>query len=225
MKLNDIILVLAAAAVAGAIAFLPFPSGAQTANSNAGAASNASAGAAAGSSSGAVIQQPITIDQRSTPTNSGNVNTYNPNDLTIRNVPGVTPPSVIGGNPCSVGASLGGSIVGFGVGGGVSWADKECAERQRIALLQNMGLGRVANELACDDRQTYDAAKRSGVAMCLPRPAWDGPAAAQQPVAQPAPAPQPVRVAFNASQYPSASECLNAASAAGAPLSACAGKR
>src|SRR6202020_3656205 len=57
---------------------------------------------------------------------------------TIRNTPEVIAPSVVGGNPCSVGASGGVSLPGFGLAVGGSWEGKGCERRQLAALLYNM---------------------------------------------------------------------------------------
>src|SRR4029077_14611379 len=45
---------------------------------------------------------------------------------TVPITPEVIAPSVVGGNPCSVGASGGVSMPGFGISLGGTWADKAC---------------------------------------------------------------------------------------------------
>ena len=81
---------------------------------------------------------------------------------TVRNTPEVIPPSVVGGNPCSVGASGGVALPGFGVALGGTWADKACERRQQAALLFNMGENRVAFELMCQDDNVRNAMRLAG---------------------------------------------------------------
>ncbi len=81
---------------------------------------------------------------------------------TIRNTPEVIPPSVVGGNPCAVGASGGLSLPGFGVALGGTWADKACERRQQAALMFNMGEAKVAYELMCQDEHVHQAMVSSG---------------------------------------------------------------
>jgi hypothetical protein len=57
----------------------------------------------------------------------------------LETTPNVQPPSLVGGNPCAIGASLGGSIVGFGISGAVMKEGDRCELRQSVALLANMG--------------------------------------------------------------------------------------
>jgi hypothetical protein len=78
---------------------------------------------------------------------------------TVRNTPGVTPPSVVGGNPCAVGASGGISAPGFGLAMGATWADRACERRQEAALMFNMGEQKVALELMCQDDHIRAAMK------------------------------------------------------------------
>jgi len=81
---------------------------------------------------------------------------------TVRNVPEVIPPSVVGGNPCAVGASGGLALAGFGLAAGGTWADRACERRQQAALLYNMGEQKVALELMCQDDNVRSAMKVSG---------------------------------------------------------------
>ncbi len=57
----------------------------------------------------------------------------------VRNVPEVIAPNMVGGNPCAIGASGGLAFSGFGISGGATWADKQCERRQQAALLYNIG--------------------------------------------------------------------------------------
>jgi hypothetical protein len=84
-------------------------------------------------------------------------------------------------NPCSVGASGGLAVAGFGIAAGGTWADKACERRQQAALLFNMGEQKVALELMCQDDNVRTAMKVGGK-----------PCAADIPVAQ---APMAVSVA------------------------------
>ena len=66
---------------------------------------------------------------------NGTLNTNTSGTTTLRNVPEVIAPSIVGGNPCSVGASGGGAVAGFGISFGATWADRACERRQESALL------------------------------------------------------------------------------------------
>jgi hypothetical protein len=101
---------------------------------------------------------------------------------TVRNTPEVIAPSVVGGNPCSVGASGGVSMPGFGISLGGTWADKACERRQQAALLFNMGEQSIAVELMCQDDSVRAAMKLAGK-PCIA----DIPPVAQVPVPGPAP--------------------------------------
>lgn len=57
----------------------------------------------------------------------------------VKTNPDVAAPSVIGGNPCLVGASGGVSAVGFGAALGLGIEDEDCETRQVVALVHNMG--------------------------------------------------------------------------------------
>jgi hypothetical protein len=81
---------------------------------------------------------------------------------TVRNTPEVIAPSIVGGNPCSVGASGGMSLPGFGLALGATWADKACERRQIAALMFNMGEKTVAFEVMCQDDVTRAAMKTAG---------------------------------------------------------------
>jgi hypothetical protein len=67
----------------------------------------------------------------------------------LETTPNVTPPSLVGGNPCAIGASLGGSIVGFGISGAVMKEGDRCELRQSVALLANMGFVGQALVMFC----------------------------------------------------------------------------
>lgn len=57
---------------------------------------------------------------------------------TIRNVPDAIAPMVSAGtNPCAVGASAAGSMVGFGISAGHTWTDEACERRNLAIILMN----------------------------------------------------------------------------------------
>lgn len=91
-----------------------------------------------------------------TPATTNNVN-YS-GTTTLRNTPDVGAPSIYGGtNPCSVGASAGLGIPGFGLSGGVSWSDKGCERRNTAVILYQANKARVAEALLCQDVETRAA--------------------------------------------------------------------
>jgi hypothetical protein len=92
-------------------------------------------------------------------------------------VPDVSAPSVVGGNPCVIGASFGASGLGFGVAAGVGVQDPECEMRQQVALLANIGLTDVAIARFCMEDDVREAFALSG------RPCPQAVAAAPAPVA------------------------------------------
>jgi hypothetical protein len=65
------------------------------------------------------------------------------------NVPDLLLPSIVGGNPCTVGVSFGGMGSGGGGGIGASWESHECSLRQSAAILANLGLTRASIETLC----------------------------------------------------------------------------
>lgn len=57
---------------------------------------------------------------------------------TVRNVPDAIAPMIAGGaNPCVVGMSAAGSVVGFGMSAGGSWSDPDCERRNLSIILMN----------------------------------------------------------------------------------------
>jgi hypothetical protein len=135
---------------------------------------------------------------------------------TVRNVPEVIPPSVVGGNPCAVGASGGLAVAGFGIAGGGTWADKACERRQQAALLYNMGEQKIALELMCQDDNIRSAMKVGGkpctadvAAAIAPAPLAQAPV--QAPIAQ-APAARVMPVASAAPPKPARPEWCYTAS-------------
>ena len=107
---------------------------------------------------------------------------YGQSDITVRTTPTVYAPPVSGGNPCTLAISGGVSVIGWGAAAGGTFVDKDCADRQKIAMIHNAGYAKAAQELMCNDRATY-MAFRGTDKPCNPRPEFDGPPTmAQQPV-------------------------------------------
>lgn len=129
---------------------------------------------------------------------------------TVRNTPDVTPPNVLGGNPCAVGASGGLSMSGFGIAAGATWADKQCERRQQAALLFNMGEQRVAVELMCQDEHVREAMRLSGKPCTVDLAAAQAPATAAAPAAR-APSVMMVAAAAPARTEPKREWCARAA--------------
>ena len=125
---------------------------------------------------------------------------------TVRNVPEVIAPSVIGGNPCSVGISAGMAVAGFGITGGGTWADRACERRQQAALLYNIGEKNAAIALMCEDERVLTAMNEAGVgcpgqrrvAVATSQPV----AVAAAPLVQAAPPARPVAVTYRAPSAP-----------------------
>lgn len=87
-------------------------------------------------------------------------------------VPDVAPPSISGGNPCSVGVSLGGSGMGGGGAFGLMWESHDCALRQQAALMANLGRPDVAVGLLCNDPWVRDAMARQATPCAIDRERW-----------------------------------------------------
>src|SRR5262249_11696239 len=110
-------------------------------------------------------------------------------DQTVRSAPTVYAPPVSGGNPCTLGVSGGASFLGWGAAAGGTFVDKDCADRQKIAMVWNAGFKGAAKEMMCNDRDTYFAFRTAGE-PCAYRPSFEG----NQPAPAPVPVVQPVAV-------------------------------
>lgn len=187
-----------------AVTFTPKAHAADS-TSQAGAVSNAgSASQSASMSRGGNASVPITVNNGVGNGNGGQPNTsYYYGDQTVRTAPTVYAPSVVGGNLCAIGASGAVSFLGGGFAMGATWESKNCEERQRAALLYNMGEKRAAVELACNNRSTYDAMKRAGT-PCVVRPEWEP---KQEKVAEAPKNEKPVVVAAAPKQWIAPSNC------------------
>ena len=187
----------------------PIGNGASSSNSGAKATSNtrsSSRSAAVGNTTNVTVSGYSGVDSSGNSTGSGSTksagttgNTADPStgttgggysgSYTVRNTPEVIPPSVVGGNPCAVGASGGLSLPGFGVALGGTWADKACERRQQAALMFNMGENKVAYELMCQDEHVHQAMVSSGkpcTADVQPAPVAQAPAGAMTVATVPA---------------------------------------
>jgi hypothetical protein len=166
----------------------PIGNGASSSNSSAASRSNSNSrsGAAASSgqsssTSGVIINNDYSSSTTSPASSTdaagstGASGTYPSNTTstqTIRNTPEIVAPSIVGGNPCTVGASGGVALPGFGIVTGGSWEGKACERRQLAALLYNMGhdvsgakgesLQEAAVEVLCNDLSVRAALNRIG---------------------------------------------------------------
>ena len=107
-------------------------------NSNASSSSSSSAqveSSASASASGGYSNSQIYLDQRG-PDSSRVQHNYS-GSYTVRSAPPVQPPSMGSGHPCSMGGSIGISLIGGGASGGLTRVDEAC-------LLAQMGQGQAA---------------------------------------------------------------------------------
>jgi hypothetical protein len=114
-------------------------------------------------------------------TNQNSNSGYTSSDNIVRTTPTVYAPPVSGGNPCTLAVSGGVSVIGWGAAAGGTFVDEDCANRQKIAMVHNAGYQKIAFELMCNDRNTYNAAKSAGQ-PCAYRPQFEAPGAPAQPV-------------------------------------------
>jgi hypothetical protein len=197
----------------------PVSNGASTSNSGAKATSStksASRAAAVGNSTTVNVSGYAGVDNSGSgsgsggtgvPSGSGGYVEYG-GGYTVRNTPEVIAPSIVGGNPCAVGASGGLSLPGFGIALGGTWADRACERRQQAALLFNMGEQKVALELMCQDDNVRTAMKVGGKTCAADAPVAQAPA----PVAQaPSPAAPMVLAAAQSPAAPRPAWCAKAA--------------
>lgn len=89
-----------------------------------------------------------------------------------RGAPDVFLGGVNGGNPCGLGAGVGGS--GPGAGGLLTWMweGDGCESRQTSALLNNLGLTPAAIERLCFDDKTRRSMYTAGTPCAIDRNGW-----------------------------------------------------
>ncbi len=138
-------------------------------NNSRASASTGSSSARSGSSSAAITINngsgaagDPSSDPSGDPSGTGNIN-YS-GSYTVRNVPELIAPSVVGGNPCAVGISGGVAVSGFGITAGGTWADRQCERRQEAALLYNIGQKDASVALLCQDDSVRTAINATGQA-------------------------------------------------------------
>lgn len=96
----------------------------------------------------------------------------------VRNVPDAIAPMISGGtNPCLVGMSAAGSVVGFGMSAGGTWNDESCERRNLAIILMNAGqsfedpaLAHAGLEVLCQHDDVATALEAVG-RPCLTRQA------------------------------------------------------
>jgi hypothetical protein len=136
-------------------------------STNVGTSSGASARTGASTASTGASNSSVTVYSGSTASdpsgsaNGGSTLNYS-GTYSVKNTPELIPPSIVGGNPCSIGVSGGVSLPGFGIAGGATWADSGCERRQQAALLFNMGKTNAAVQLMCQDDNVRTALKIAG---------------------------------------------------------------
>lgn len=86
--------------------------------------------------------------------------------------PDIFAPSINGGSPCSVGATIGGSGPVAGGLFGWLWEDHDCALRQQAALMANLGRRDVAIEILCHDAWVRDAMAKAHTPCEIDRQRW-----------------------------------------------------
>ena len=126
---------------------------------------------------------------------------YSQSDVTVRTTPTVYAPPVSGGNPCTLAVSGGVSVIGWGAAAGGTFVDKDCADRQKIAMIHNSGQQAAARELMCLDRDTYNAFKRVGQ-PCVFNAAFEPPGTPPTPMVQQQPTPITTPAPMAAKEYP-----------------------
>lgn len=88
----------------------------------------------------------------------------------VKSAPDVVAPMLPGGaNPCVVGMSAGGSVVGFGMAAGGSWNDVDCERRNLSIVLLNASkqfedpsLMVAGIEILCNNREVAEALQVAG---------------------------------------------------------------
>lgn len=131
--------------LAGILAFLASPALGQTVTSGSasGSASESSAGAVSGAASQSNPSNNQSINFNSAPVQERKTKK-------IRNNPDVIVPGVVATQGTCMGSvSIGGSALGFGVGGGATFVDADCQIRSAGLLLHQIGELAAAKQVLC----------------------------------------------------------------------------
>lgn len=98
----------------------------------------------------------VNVHSSGTVTENHNINTNLSGTTTLKNVPNVVPPNILPTSPCMGSTSIGGSVAGFGIGGGTSWKDGDCGYRETARVF--MQAGRMEDGIAVLCASEYAAA-------------------------------------------------------------------
>ena len=79
------------------------------------------------------------INVRSSGSTSQSIDTHVSGTQTLKNVPNVIAPNILPTSPCMGSTSIGGSVAGFGIGGGTSWKDGDCGYRETARVFMQAG--------------------------------------------------------------------------------------
>jgi hypothetical protein len=146
------------------------------------------------------------------------------------------------GSATGTGVGVGPSVASVGIGSGTTGVDAISAQDDRLlrlflanvqfadnamassltttqtaSLLYRSGRMRAAKELLCDEREVYDAFRKTA-SPCAARATWE----LKDTLSLRSTANAPMTMsAFRASAYRSTADCLTAAYTAGVPLSSC----
>ncbi len=179
-------------------------SGRSSSNSQVIINNNTSSGSTGGSTAGSAT---AAASAASTAASSNFARSNYTSTQTLRNTPEIVAPSIIGGDPCTVGATGGVSLPGFGIVAARSWEGAACERRQVAALLYNMGhdhpgprgeaIREAAVEVMCVERGVREALKRIGQPCVADRGTSKPPSAvvSETPIAVAIATPPPVEVA------------------------------
>lgn len=190
---------VATVSILASVAVSSLPAYAQTqsesgANSSSSSSANVRSSAQASSSSGSSNAQ-IYLDQRGRAV-SKTTHQYS-GSYEVRSAPAVQPPSMGSGHPCGLSGSIGISIIGGGVGAGISQVDEACllaqmgqgqaalmmiATRDPAACVALRKVGSIPGSSICsqDERREAERAERELNAIAA-APAFVAPVAAPEP--------------------------------------------
>lgn len=161
------------AAYAGGQEHQPAPAMPAAAPANTAAALSASQSRASAVATGGQSRSSATGGQSSvTVNNTAGGRGYGGGYSARGNTPDVVLPGVSGGNPCGLGAGVGGS--GPGAGGILSfmWEGTGCERRQTAALMATMGRPDVARQLLCENMEVRWAMRNAGTGCQIDIERW-----------------------------------------------------